>query len=51
MEKISRGNKPIQKQPELEVKEVMVEKQDDMRSGVSSKETALLLKNKEKNRI
>jgi hypothetical protein len=51
MEKISRGNQPIQKQPELKVKEVMVEKQDDMQSGVSSKETTLLLKNKGKNRI
>ncbi len=50
MEKISRGNQPKQKQPELEVKEVMVEKQDDIRSDGSS-EDITLVKNKGKNGI
>jgi flagellar protein FlaI len=50
MEKISRGNQLKQKQPELEVKEVMVEKQDDIRSDGSSEDIDLV-KNKGKNRI
>jgi len=50
MEKISRGNQPKQKQPELEVKEVMVEKQDDIRSDGSS-EDITFVKNKGKNGI
>jgi flagellar protein FlaI len=48
MEKISRGNKPKQKQPELEVKEVMVGKQDDIRSGGSSEDIALVKKQRNK---
>jgi len=48
MEKISRGNKPKQKQPELEVKEVMVGKQDDIRSEGSSEDIALVKKQKNK---
>jgi hypothetical protein len=50
MEKISRGNQPKQNQPELEVKEVMVEKQDDIRSDGSS-EDITFVKNKGKNGI
>ena len=48
MEKISRGNQPKQKQPELEVKEVMVEKQDDIRSEGSSEDIALVKKQRKK---
>ncbi len=44
MEKISRGKQPRQKQPELEVKEVMVEKQDDIRSDGSSENITLVKK-------
>jgi archaeal flagellar protein FlaI len=36
MEKIRKGNRPKQKQPEIAVKEVIVEKQDDTRPGESS---------------
>jgi flagellar protein FlaI len=38
MEKIRRGNQPKQKQPEIAVKEVMVEKLDDIRPGGSSED-------------
>jgi hypothetical protein len=47
MEKISRGKQPKQKQPELEVKEVMVEKQDDIRSE-GSEDIALVKKQRKK---
>jgi len=48
MEKISKGNQPKQKQPELEVKEVMVGKQDDIRSEGSSEDIALVKKQRNK---
>ncbi len=48
MEKISKGNHPKQKQPELEVKEVMVGKQDDIRSEGSSEDIALVKKQRNK---
>jgi hypothetical protein len=48
MEKISKGNQPKQKQPELEVKEVMVGKQDDIRSDGSSEDIALVKKQRNK---
>jgi flagellar protein FlaI len=48
MEKISRENQTKQKQPELEIKEVMVEKQDDILSGGSSEDTTALVKKQRK---
>jgi flagellar protein FlaI len=38
MEKIRKGNRPTQKQPEIAIKEVIVEKQDDTRPGESSED-------------
>jgi flagellar protein FlaI len=48
MEKIRRGNQPKQKQPELEVKEVMIEKQDDFPSEGSSENITSVKKQKKK---
>jgi hypothetical protein len=44
MEKISKGNQPKQKQPEIFVKEVMIEKQDDIKPGGSSEDIVYVKK-------